>query len=51
MGEKIHKSYVENSLPDKRTILNNQVRLDKENVNFLSVLTETLPNVKHLKWN
>jgi len=49
MGEKVHKSYVENSLPDEGTTLNNQVQLYTytETVNFLSVLTENLPNVKH----
>ena len=48
-GGKVRKSYAVNSLPDERTILNNQVQLDTETVNFLPVLTENLPNVKHLK--
>jgi hypothetical protein len=42
------KGYVENSLPVERAILDNQVQFYTETVKFLSVLTEDLPNVKHL---
>jgi len=48
MGEKVYKSSVEKYLPDERTFLNNHVRLHTETVNFLSVLTENLHNVKLL---